>query len=120
MYVLDSQFSELPMHVTIASAGSSVLAFGYAHDFGTAVAWCDRAMQLFAEADQGAIASPTLTEWPGFGKVPMVIPEEGWTRSPRSRLSCATSTTRSVSRRRGRAHMVRTRSARANELVPRD
>jgi hypothetical protein len=81
MQLVDPQFSTLPVHVTIVSHGSTVLAFGYADDFGAALSWCGRAMQLFGEADQVAIARPTLTELPGIGKVPMVIPSEGWTRS---------------------------------------
>jgi hypothetical protein len=81
MFFLDAQLSDLPVHVTIASEGTSVLAFGHMDDFASALVWCGRAMQLYGQADQVAIGRPALAEWSGVGKVSIVTPSHGWTRA---------------------------------------
>lgn len=77
---MESNFSDVPLRVTIASAGRAIIAFGYADDFASAITWCGRAMQQFPDADKIAIGWSTLAEWAGIGKASMILPYEDWTR----------------------------------------
>lgn len=80
MYIPDMRLGDLPVYVAVASYGHTVLAFGHVEDFGSAVEWCGRALRRLTEADQVAIARPTLLRWPTLGDVLGVVPFEGWKR----------------------------------------
>jgi hypothetical protein len=80
MYLPEQSLDELPAFVMIASTGHSILAFGHSDEFATALMWCGRAMQRYGrEAEQIAIFKPGLADWPGIGKISIVLPLQGWT-----------------------------------------
>jgi hypothetical protein len=72
---------DLPAFVTIASRGHIVLAFGHVEDLPSALRWCGRAMHLYSDAEQVALARPGYVELPDLGTTFMVMPFQGWIRA---------------------------------------
>jgi hypothetical protein len=81
MYVPELLPSELPTYVAMASSGHSILAFGHIDDFASALVWCGHAMQQYSQVEQVAIGRPTYVDWPGIGKMFVIMPFEGWVRT---------------------------------------